>query len=68
MPERATVFTLALTAVLSLFNVFSSVALSTLTSLSLTGLISSYLLTVISVLSYRLRGQKFPPSRFNLGR
>lgn len=64
---RATIFTLGITALLSLFNTFSAVALSTLTSLSLTGLISSYLLAVISILSYRIRGQQLPPTRFNLG-
>lgn len=67
-PVRATMFTLGLTAVLSLFNLIPAVALSTLTSLSLTGLVSSYLLTVLSILSYRIRGQRLPASRFNLGK
>lgn len=61
-------FTLGVTVLLSLFNIFSNVALATLTSLSLTGLISSYLLTVISILSYRIRGRSLPASSFNLGK
>ncbi|KAL1581939.1 hypothetical protein WHR41_09376 [Cladosporium halotolerans] len=66
-PMRSTVFTLLLTCVLSLFNTFSAVALTTLTSLSLTGLISSYLLTVVAMLSARIRRATLPPSRFDLG-
>jgi len=67
-PVRATMFTLVITSLLSLFNTVSAVALSTLTSLSLTGLISSYLLVVVSVLSRRVSGQKLLPTRFDLGK
>ena len=67
-PVRATMFTLGITSLLSLFNTFSAVALSTLTSLSLTGLISSYLLVMVSVLSRRVSGQKLLPTRFDLGK
>jgi choline transport protein len=67
-PVRAIMFTLGLTAGLSTFNTFSPVALSTLVSLSLTGLVTSYLLTVISILSYRIRGERLRPSGFNLGK
>ncbi|KAM0714581.1 hypothetical protein Q7P37_009877 [Cladosporium fusiforme] len=67
-PVRAIMFTLAITAVLSLFNIGSTVALSTLVSLSLTGLVTSYTLTILSILSYRIRGGRLPASRFNLGR
>lgn len=67
-PVRATMFTLALTALLSLFNMASNVALATLVSLSLTGLITSYMLTVISILSFRIRGERLPTTHFNLGK
>jgi len=60
-------FTFAITVVLSLFIIGSPVAFSLLTSLSLTGLISSYLLAVTCVLAKRLRGERLPPSRFSLG-
>lgn len=62
------VFTFTITVILSLFTIGSPVAFSILTSLSLTGLISSYLLAVACVLAKRLRGEPFPPGRFNLGR
>lgn len=61
-------FTLAFTAVLSLFNTFSSEALSTLTSLSLTGLVTSYLATITTILYYRICGLPLPTSCFNLGK
>lgn len=60
-------FTFGITVVLSLFIIGSPVAFSILTSLSLTGLISSYLLAVGCVLAKRIRGEQFPPGRFNLG-
>lgn len=66
VPVNAMAFTLAITVVLSLFIVGSPVAFQVLTSLSLTGLISSYLLAVGCVLWKRIRGEKFPPGRFNL--
>nr|POF07203.1 choline transport protein [Quercus suber] len=68
VPVNAMAFTLAITVVLSLFIIGSPVAFSLLTSLSLTGLISSYLLAVTCVLSKRIRGETFPPGRFNLGK
>lgn len=64
------VFTLGITIILSLFIIGTpnSPAFAILTSLSLTGLISSYLLAVICIFWKRLRGEQFPPGRFNLGR
>lgn len=70
VPVNAMIFTLGITVVLSLFIIGTpkSPAFAILTSLSLTGLISSYLLAVICVFWKRLRGEHFPPGRFNLGR
>lgn len=70
VPVNATLFTLGITVVLSLFIIGTphSPAFAILTSLSLTGLISSYLLAVVCVLWKRQRGEAFPPGRFNLGR
>ncbi|KAK4544789.1 hypothetical protein LTR36_004038 [Oleoguttula mirabilis] len=64
---NAMAFTLAITVVLSLFIIGSPVAFSILTSLSLTGLVSSYLLAIGCVLAKRIRGERFPPGRFGLG-
>jgi len=61
-------FTFFITVVLSLFIIGSPVAFSILTSLSLTGLISSYLMVVVCVLWKRFRGEQFPPGKFNLGK
>lgn len=61
-------FTFAITVVLSLFIIGTPVAFALLTSLSLTGLISSYLLAVSCVLWKRIRDEPFPPGRFNLGK
>ena len=70
VPVNATLFTLGITVILSLFIIGTpdSPAFAILTSVSLTGLISSYLLAVICVFWKRLRGEVFPPGRFNLGR
>lgn len=53
---------------MSLFNIGSAVALATLTSLSLTGLISSCQIAIVSRLSARIRNAKLPPSRFDLSK
>ncbi|KAK3682004.1 polyamine transporter tpo5 [Vermiconidia calcicola] len=68
VPANAMIFTLGITIVLSLFIIGSPVAFSIPTSLSFTGLISSYLLAVICVFAKRLRGEPYPPGRFNLGK
>ncbi|KAK0303845.1 hypothetical protein LTR82_017412 [Friedmanniomyces endolithicus] len=60
-------FTWGITVILSLVIIGSPVAFSILTSLSLTGLISSYLLAVCCILAKRIRGEQFPPGQFNLG-
>ena len=62
------IFTYAITCALSLFIIGSPVAFAILTSLSLTGLISSYLLAVGCVLAKRIRGEEFPLGRFDLGK
>jgi choline transport protein len=61
-------FTFAITVILSLFIIGLPVAFSILTSLALTGLISSYLIAITCVLAKRMRGETFPASRFSLGK
>lgn len=70
VPVNAMIFTLGITIALSLFIIGTpdSPAFAILTSLSLTGLIFSYLLAVFCVFWKRLRGEQFPPGRFNLGK
>ncbi len=68
VPVNAMAFTWGITVILSLVIIGSPVAFSILTSLSLTGLISSYLLAVCCIFAKRIRGEQFPPGRFNLGR
>jgi amino acid transporter len=67
-PVRAMKATLVITVILSAFNTLPGVALSTLISLSLTGLLSSYALTIASGLSYKIRGEPPRQSPFNLGK
>ncbi|KAK0251117.1 hypothetical protein B0A54_17078 [Friedmanniomyces endolithicus] len=67
VPVNAMAFTWGITVILSLVIIGSPVAFSILTSLSLTGLISSYLLAVCCILAKRIRGEQFPPGQFNLG-
>ncbi|KAK5130289.1 hypothetical protein LTR08_002249 [Meristemomyces frigidus] len=68
VPFNAMLFTFGFTIILSLFIIGSPVAFSILTSLSLTGLISSYLMAIGCIFAKRLRGESFPVSRFNLGK
>ncbi|KAK5717360.1 hypothetical protein LTR15_009254 [Elasticomyces elasticus] len=68
VPVNAMACTWGITVVMSLFIIGSPVAFSTLTSLSLTGLISSYLIAVCCILAKRFRRERFPPGRFDLGK
>lgn len=68
IPLNAVVVTLIVSAVLSLIVIGSPAALSNLTTLGLTGLISSYLIAVACIFAKRLRKEPFPASRFNLGK
>ena len=68
IPLNAVIVTLVFTALLSLIIIGSTIAFDIMTSLSGVGLISSYILAIGCIISYRLRGQSLPPSRFTLGR
>ncbi|KAL8834566.1 MAG: hypothetical protein Q9170_003694 [Blastenia crenularia] len=54
--------------VIALINLGSSVALNAVVSLTISALISSYIVSIGCLLSKRLRGEPLPPSRFSLGR
>jgi amino acid transporter len=68
IPLNAVIVTLIFTALLSLIIIGSTIAFDIMTSLSGVGLISSYILAIGCIISYRLRGKTLPPSRFSLGR
>ncbi|PNS17723.1 Choline transport protein [Sphaceloma murrayae] len=68
IPLNAVLVTLGFTCVLSFVVIGSSTALSNITTLSLTGLISSYAVAIGCIFAKRIRGEEFPSSRFKLPR
>jgi amino acid transporter len=58
----------AITVLLSLINIGSTVALNAIVSLTITSLMSSYMISIGCVLLKRLRGQCLPPRHWSLGR
>jgi len=68
IPLNAVLVSLVVTILLSLINIGSTEALSAIISLTITSLISSYLISIGCVLLKRLRGQPLPPRRWSLGR
>lgn len=68
IPLNAVMVSLVVTILLSLINIGSTVALSAIISLTITSLISSYLISIGCVLLKRLRGEPLPPRRWSLGR
>lgn len=53
---------------LSLINIGSEVALNAVISLTITSLLSAYIISIGCVLLKRLRGESLPPHRWTLGR
>ena len=53
---------------IALINLGSSVALNAIVSLTISALISSYIVSIGCLVSKRLRGEPLPPSRFSLGK
>ncbi|KAF7846234.1 hypothetical protein BT93_L4792 [Corymbia citriodora subsp. variegata] len=68
IPVNAVLVTMAITSILSLIIIGSSVAFSVLMSLSLPGLLSSYWIVITVIFAKRFRKEPFPKSQFNLGR
>ncbi|KAL8875393.1 MAG: hypothetical protein Q9205_003305 [Flavoplaca limonia] len=54
--------------IIALINLGSSVALNAIVSLTISALISSYIVSIGCLVSKRLRGEAMPPSRFSLGK
>ena len=59
---------LVVTVLLSLINIGSEVALNAVISLTITSLLSAYIVSITCVLLKRLRGQPLPHHRWSLGR
>ena len=68
IPTNALTVTLIFTALLSLVIIGSPIAFTIITSVSQTGLISSYFIAIGCMAHKRIRGETFPSSRFTLGR
>lgn len=59
---------LVVTILLSMINIGSEVALNAVISLTITSLLSAYIVSIACVLLKRLRGQPLPHHRWTLGR
>lgn len=68
VPANAIVFTFIVSSLLSLINIGSPVALNSITSLSTTALISTYIVSIGCIIWRRATGQPMLKSPFTLGR
>jgi amino acid transporter len=59
---------LAIVALVSLINIGSSVALNAINSITISSLMSSYILTIGCLMHKRWRGEPLPASRWSLGK
>jgi choline transport protein len=68
VPVNAVYVTLAYTCILALIIIGSTTAFSIILSVSATGLFTSYLVVIGTVLARKLRREPFPASRFKISR
>ncbi|KAL8671415.1 MAG: hypothetical protein Q9168_004088 [Polycauliona sp. 1 TL-2023] len=68
LPLNALFISLGFGIIIALINLGSSVALNAIVSLTISALISSYIVSIGCLVSKRLRGEPMPPSRFSLGK
>ena len=68
IPLNAVLVSFIVTCILSLINIGSSVAILAVTSLSLSLLLTSYMVSISTLLVRRLTGPALPPRRWSLGR
>ncbi|KAE8146687.1 amino acid/polyamine transporter I [Aspergillus avenaceus] len=68
IPLNSVMVSLAVTILLSLINIGSTVALQAIVSLTITSLMSAYILSIGCILLRRVRGKPLPPRRWSLGR
>jgi amino acid transporter len=68
VPANSVYVTLIFTCLIALIIIGSPLAFNIILSVSATGLFTSYIVVISAVLAKKLRGETFPPSRFNVGR
>lgn len=68
VPFNAVYITSVAVVLLSLINIGSTLAFNIIVSLSLLGLLSTYMLSIGCVLLKRIKGEALPPARWSLGR
>ncbi|KAL9096709.1 MAG: hypothetical protein Q9165_001197 [Trypethelium subeluteriae] len=68
IPFNSVYITSVIVAVLCLIQLGSTLAFNIIVSLSLLGLLSTYMISIGCVLLCRIRGQKLPHARWSLGR
>ncbi|KAJ5155229.1 hypothetical protein N7492_008032 [Penicillium capsulatum] len=68
IPLNSVMVSLVVTVLLSMINIGSEVALNAVISLTITSLLSAYIVSIACVLLKRLRGQPLPHHRWTLGR
>jgi choline transport protein len=68
IPFNSVYLTSVLTGVLCLINLGSTLGFNIIVSLSLLGLLSTYMISIGCVLLRRIKGQELPPARWSLGR
>ncbi|KAJ0426478.1 amino acid/polyamine transporter I [Aspergillus carlsbadensis] len=67
IPLNSVMVSLAVTILLSLINIGSSVALTAIVSLTITSLMSAYILSIGCIIIKRFRGEPLPARRWSLG-
>ena len=68
IPLPAVIVSLIISALISLINIGSYVALQAITSFGALATLLSYYLTIATFVSYRMRHSKLPARRWSLGR
>lgn len=68
VPANSVYVTLVFTCLIALIIIGSTVAFNVITSLSAAALFTSYMTVIGTVIAKRLRGERFPPSKWDLGR
>ena len=68
IPLNAVLVSLAISILMSLINIGSTVALNAIESIIISALMSSYMITIGCVLLKRIKGEPLPTRRWSLGR
>ena len=68
IPLNAIILSLVIVALVSLINIGSTVALNAINSITISALMSSYILTIGCLIYRRWRGDPLPARRWSLGR